>query len=477
MKLYLRECRRIAASFVYILFIAVLVFHWWGKFRGMTKTEIDWANGKPPANISFDRPLLIQPTEEDDYFGCKISEDNPEEIMTGVTRALLMEYEKNTYATYPFPFRNYKAVSLSGKEQERVLEILCEITGLTEEQLNHLPQGYFPAVTGTIISFDSADYDEKGNLYVQNADSSEAGISKKNAVGMENDKTKKFVPQVTYGQFKQLMCEMETMIGEEGSQYSTEMMLTYFGMSEMSYEEACAEYRSTIKDDQVTGGFARLFCDYMGLSLGLYPIFIIVYIWLKDRQAHMTELLYVRNTSSLKLVVIRYLACITMVFLPVILLSFESLLPLVSFGNEHGISVDSLAYIKYILWWLFPTVLIVSATGTFFTLLSDSPIAILLQFLWWMIDKGATGLSGGTKITTLMIRHNTLRGYELIKESFCTIYVNRLFMTGISILLVILSAWVLQQKRRGKINVSNIYWMVVKVLWHIKNKFSVVHTK
>lgn len=455
MKLYLRECRRIAASFVYILFLAVLLFHWWGKFRGMTKTEIDWADGKPPANISFDRPLLIQPTEEDDYFGSKISEDNPEKIMTGVTRALLMEYKKNTYATYPFPFRNYKAVSLSGKEQERVLEILCEITGLTEEQLNHLPQGYFPAVTGTIISFDSADYDENGN----------------------NDKTKKFVPQVTYGHFKQLMCEMENMIGEEGSQYSTEMMLTYFGMSEMSYEEACAEYRSTIKDDQVTGGFARLFCDYMGLSLGLYPIFIIVYIWLKDRQAHMTELLYVRNTSSLKLVVIRYLACITMVFLPVILLSFESLLPLVSFGNEHGISVDSLAYIKYILWWLFPTVLIVSATGTFFTLLSDSPIAILLQFLWWIIDKGATGLSGDTKITTLMIRHNTLRGYELIKESFHTICINRLFMTGISILLVILSAWVLRQKRRGKINVSNIYGTVVKVLWHIKNKFSAVHTK
>lgn len=455
MKLYLRECRRIAVSFVYILFIAVLVFHWWGKFRGMTKTEIDWADGKPPANISFDRPLLIQPTEKDDYFGSKISEDNPEEIMTGVTRALLMEYKKNTYATYPFPFKNYKAVSLSGKEQERVLEILCEITGLTEEQLNHLPQGYFPAVTGTIISFDSADYDENGN----------------------NNKTKKFIPQVTYGKFKQLMCEMENMIGEEGSQYSTEMMLTYFGLSEMSYEEACAEYRSTIKDDQVTGGFARLFCDYMGLSLGLYPIFIIVYIWLKDRQAHMTELLYVRNTSSLKLVIIRYLACITMVLLPVILLSFESLLPLVSFGNEHGLSIDSLAYIKYILWWLFPTVLIVSATGTFFTLLSDSPIAILLQFLWWMIDKGATGLSGDTKITTLMIRHNTLRGYELIKESFHTICINRLFMTGISILLVILSAWVLQQKRRGKINVSNIYGTVVKVLWHIKNKFSAVHTK
>lgn len=51
------------------------------------------------------------------------------------------------------------------------------------------------------------------------------------------------------------------------------MMLTYFGMSEMNYEEALKEYNQTINQDKVTGGFARLFCDYMGLALGLYPVF------------------------------------------------------------------------------------------------------------------------------------------------------------------------------------------------------------
>ena len=44
------------------------------------------------------------------------------------------------------------------------------------------------------------------------------------------------------------------MIGEEGSYYQAEMMLTYFGMSEMNYEEAYAEYDQTIKSDKVTGG-------------------------------------------------------------------------------------------------------------------------------------------------------------------------------------------------------------------------------
>lgn len=468
MKLYLKECRRIATSLVYFLFIAVLVFSWWGKFRGVTKTEIDWANGKTPANVGFDRPLLTKPTEEDGYFGMKTSEDNPEDIMTGVTRALLMEYKNNIYATYPLPVRNYKAVSLTSKEQERVLEILCEVTGLTEEQLSNLPQGYFPAVTGTIISTDSADFDEDGNLHMPSKEDNKTNGSE------EMDKAKKFIPQVTYERFKELMREMETMIGEEGSQYSTEMMITYFGLSEMGYEEACVEYDQTIKGDKVTGSFARLFCDYMGLSLGLYPIFIIVFMWLKDHLDNMTEPLYTRKVSSLKLVLTRYLAGITMVFVPVILLSFESLIPLISFGSEHGISIDYFNYIKYIFWWLLPTIMIVSAIGLFFTLFTDSPIAILLQFLWWIIDKGATGLSGDTKSTTLMIRHNTLRGYELIKDNFHAICVNRLLMAGISILLVILSVWVLQQKRKGKINVANIYG---KALGDIKSKFSFIHTK
>ena len=44
--------------------------------------------------------------------------------------------------------------------------------------------------------------------------------------------------------------------------------------------EACHEYIHRITDDKVTEGFARLFFDYMGLSLGLYLIFIITFMWL-----------------------------------------------------------------------------------------------------------------------------------------------------------------------------------------------------
>lgn len=463
----MKECRRIATSLVYLLFVGVLVIGWIQNFQGGTKAEIDWANGKPPAGMTFERPLLLEPSKEDDYFGSKTSEEYPEKIMVGVTRKLLMEYENNIYETYPLG--NYKAVTLGSKEQSRVLEILCEITGLTKEQLEKLPQDYFPAVTGTIFSTDRMETDENGNVIVQSGNDNKSSENSN-----EKDKTKKFVSQVSYEHFNELMKEMENIIGEKGSSYSKEMMITYFGLSEMNYEEAYADYQQTIQKDKLTGGFARLFCDYLGLSLGLYPIFIIVIMWIRDSMSNVTELINVRKVSSIKLVFSRYLATITMVLIPVILLSFESLMPLISFGNQEGILIDYFAYIKYIFWWLLPTVMMVSAIGTFFTLLTDSPVAIAIQFLWWMIDKGVTGLSGDTKITTLMIRHNTLRGYEIIQKGFEDICMNRILIAGTSILLVLLSVWILSQKRKGKINAASFY---NKSFMYIKNKFSFSYTK
>ncbi len=459
MKLYLKECKKIAASIIFYLFIAVLIFSWFQNFRGVTQTEINRANGIAPADIGFERPLLSKPSEKDDYFGSKVSEDNPEAIMTGVTRALLSEYEANSYATYPLVY--YKAITLSGDEQKQVFEILCEITGLTEEELKNLPDDYFPSVTGTIISFDAMNVDKDGNLNME----MDGGTDAKG----EDNKYAHFVSQVTYEHFKELMRKTEAVIGEKGSQYSPEMMLTYFGMSEMTYEEALEEYNQTINQDKVTGGFARLFCDYMGLALGLYPVFLVVIIWMKDRMSNATELIYSRKVSSTKLVLSRYLAGITMVLIPVLLLSLESLVPLMSFGAKNGIQIDCFAYIKYIVWWLLPEVMVVCAIGMFFTLLTDSPIAIVLQFLWWMVDKGATGLSGDTKLTTLMIRHNTLRGYETIREDLQIICMNKLLMAGIGILFVILSIWVLTSKRKGKINAANVY---NRGLWYIQGKLS-----
>ena len=462
MRLYLKECKKIATSIIYYLFVALLVVSWYQNFFGVTKEEIDWANGGTAPDYTFDRPLLAEPTTQDDSYGNKAVED-PEKIMTGATDALLSEYEGNSYAAYPLGY--YKAVSLNDLQQARVLKILCEITGLTPEQLENLPDGYFPAANGTIIHFNSADTEQSGNGF-------SITMSDDTDQPDKNDYTKTFIPQVSYDRFKELMAEMVTMIGENGSKYSMDMMISYYGLTEMTYDDAMADYQQTVEKDEVTGGFARLFCDYMGQVLGLYPIFLIAAIWLKDKRSKMDELIYSRKVSSSKLVTVRYLASVTMLLLPVILLSFESLIPLIGFTVDKGLSVDCFAFIKYILWWILPTVMIVTVIGTLLTLLTDAPIAILLQFAWWLVDRGTTGLTGDTGLFTLMIRHNTLRGYEITQQSFGIIWVNRICLTVVSIVLIACSIWTLDKKRKGKINAAATY---EKCFSAVKSKLGLVH--
>lgn len=447
MRLYLKECRKIATSIVYYFFIVLLIVNWYQNFAGVTQEEIEWAKGGSAPSFIFDRPLLKEPSPEDEFFGSKTVE-NPEKIMQGATDSLLMEYENNLYATYPFGY--YKAVSLDAEKQARILEILCEITGLTEEQLENLPDDYFPAVNGTIIHFGAITADESSEGF-------SIPMGDDTGTDDESDFTKKFISQVSYEQFLVLMTEVESLIGEAGSRYSKEMMITYFGITDMTYEEALSDYQQTIDNDEVTGGFARLFCDYIGQVLGLYPVFLIVVIWLKDRYSKMNELIDYRQVSSVKLVLSRYFASVTMILLPVVLLSFQSLLPLMGYAEEQGLAVDYFAFIKYIMWWLVPTVIIVTALGTCVTLLTDTPVAILLQFAWWFIDRGITGLSGDTHLFTLMVRHNTLRGFEIIQQDISAIWANRLCLVCLSGVLLLLSIWLIVQKRKGRINAAAMY--------------------
>lgn len=267
----------------------------------------------------------------------------------------------------------------------------------------------------------------------------------------EEDYTKHFVAQVSYERFKELMSQAEEIIGD-GSYYSMDMLLEYYGQAEMTYDEAINEYNKTIYDDKVSIAFARLFCDYMTRVLGLYPIFIVVVFWLKDRRNKMNELINSKQIETVKLITVRTLAILTAVILPVIILSFESLIPLMEYSAETGIAIDAFAFIKYILWWLLPTVIVVTGLGTFLTILTTTPIAILVQFIWWFIDSAITGLSGDTRLYTLMIRHNSLNGAELIQRDFNIIWLNRGLMMFVSIVLIYLSIVIYNKKRGGKLD-------------------------
>ncbi|MDO5558598.1 MAG: hypothetical protein Q4F95_03265 [Oscillospiraceae bacterium] len=450
MKLFFIECKRSALNIIYLLFIILLTANWYTNFADVTDSEIKRTASDESASVSINRPLLLKPEPDDPGFGSK-TEENPEKIMTGAAEKLITEYKKNIYAAYPFGY--YKTVSLSETSQMRVLEIIKEITGLDESQLNDLPDNFFPTVNGTIIHFSQSDNLQTGSSEFKVDSSVSDGIDQPDT----DDHTKKFISQVSYEHFKELMSEMEDMIGLKGSNYSMKMLITYCGQTEMTYEDACEEYRQTCENDKVTGGFARLMCDYMGQVIGLLPVIITVFIWLRDKRHNTDMLIYCRKISSFKLIFTRISANTAVVLLPVFLLSFQSLIPLVKFAAENNLSADYSAFIKYILWWLLPETLIVITTGTFLTLLTDSPVAVLVQFIWWFAARGMTDLSDDTSLLTLMIRHNTLSGYEIIQQNAGLITLNRLLFVMLSMVLTACSVLVLNKKRNGRLNASGMY--------------------
>lgn len=441
--LFIKELKKICFSIVYILFIGLLLLSWHENFYGITSKEIQASNGAEASITSqiTGGSILAKPEQGADNYGL-IKKEVPDKIMCGGTDMLIIEYLNNSYATYPFNY--YKEVILSTEEQKEILSIIEEITGLSEEQIKNLPDDYFPSVNGNIIHM--------GGDAAQNQDGSFSfSTENSDTLQEEEDYTKHFVAQVSYERFKELMSQAEEIIGD-GSYYSMDMLLEYYGQAGMTYDEAINEYNKTIYDDKVSIAFARLFCDYMTRVLGLYPIFIVVVFWLKDRRNKMNELINSKQIETVKLITVRTLAILTAVILPVIILSFESLIPLMEYSAETGIAIDAFAFIKYILWWLLPTVIVVTGLGTFLTILTTTPIAILVQFIWWFIDSAITGLSGDTRLYTLMIRHNSLNGAELIQRDFNIIWLNRGLMMFVSIVLIYLSIVIYNKKRGGKLD-------------------------
>lgn len=438
--MFFKEMKKTVCSVVYLLFLVLMIYNWYENFYGVTEKEIRKAYESDSSVYSTvtGGAILAEPDPGTGNYGTK-SEENPEKIMCGGTDKLIIEYLNNSYATYPVSY--YKEVILDEEEQEKILEIIREITGLNEEQISNLPNDYFPRVNGNIIHMESGAETETDIA---------ADIGDADVAAEAKDYTKHFISQVTYDRFKELMAEASDIIGP-GSNYTRDNLLLYYGQVEMDYEEAVDEYHTTIYDDKVTIAFARLFCDYLTRTLGLYPVFLAVAMWMRDRRCRMQELINVKAIGTARLIIVRYLALLAAVLIPVFLLSLESLVPLVEFSVETGIEIDLFAFEKYILWWLLPTSMIVLALGMFLTILTRTPVAVIVQLVWWFMDSSFTELSGDTGLFTLMIRHNLLNGSELIRQNLGIIWMNRGIMAGVSVLLVLLSIVIYDMKRGGKL--------------------------
>ena len=342
--------------------------------------------------------VITAPKQGEDY-GIQ-QKEVPKLIMPAAFNSLYNEFIVNEYIAYPIGF--YKNVKLNETDKEKMAEIISTLSGVPVNDL------------------------------MTSANSIEVTLS----------------DDISYEEFKECMKQADDLIGG-GSNYSENNLLNYSYMA-ITYEEAVTNYNLIVNEDKFTGAYARLFCDYIGIILSILPVFIAVAICLKDKRAKMNDLIYVRKTSSFKLILSRYFAVVISVMLPTVILAYISNSTV--WGQYSGIALDYLAPLKYALGWLMPSVMIAAAIGMFFTELTGTPIAIAIQGLWWFIDlnAGIGRLRGVHTLFELTPRHNSLGNTQIFLDEFHTLVTNRLIIAGAALLLVAVTVIIYEQKRRGK---------------------------
>lgn len=404
-QLFIKECRQTVRSLVYWLIVLVLIFDFTTQ---LGSTEI-----------------VTEPQKGQEEYGYKRSDDK-DLIMRATLGMLLEEYDRENYTTYPIGF--YKSVTLDKEKDARIGEIIKETTGLSgRTEIEKVIADWYSAHSKTA---------KDGSIMrIQNTEAEPAD-------------------GLTYERFEELMDEVDDILGG-GSDYSKGSRSSNASVP-MTYEDAVERYHELTEKDRLTGGYARLFSDYMVIFLGILPVFLAVTRGLRDKRAGMQELIYTRKCSSAVIIMSRYLAMIVMLVLPVLALSVIPLSQCLKFASAAGISADASAYVKYTFGWIFPTIMAVTAVGMVFTELTDTALAVLVQAAWWFISVFASmnDIGGGAYGWNLVPRHNSEFNYSGYRENFSQLAANRILYVSIAILLIAITTFIYSQKRKGRYQVS-----------------------
>ncbi|MDF2803503.1 MAG: hypothetical protein K0S61_3406 [Anaerocolumna sp.] len=333
-------------------------------------------------------------------YGMTYTEDQ-KVIMNGAISSLIAEYESERFITYPVMF--YKEVILSKEENLLMEEYISELTGCKKEEWELISDNYI-----------SAD--------------------------------------LTYDSFKEIMKKVSKLIGP-GSSYS-DSYLKEHGKVPKTYENALSDYTKIVEKEHITGAYARLFSDYLGIILGILPAFFGVTRGIKEKRSKVVSVIYTKRASSIGIVLSRYFGMIIMMLIPLLFVSCFSLSQGIYIANAAGISPDYLAYIKYCTGWLLPTILFVTAVSYLITEMTESILSILVNVVIWYINisKGTSMLLLGAG-WNLIPRFNYLGEYELFQGIMPQLIRNRVAYTLVSIIIVGILIAIYEIKRKGGLGI------------------------
>lgn len=451
MRLFGMECKKIVKSVLYWVLVLALLAVSLYQYDPSVESELRRTNN--PVSVFYTAPDGNYAEERNAVPDAAMEHT----MMIGATKLLMYNYRDNCYQYYPFGY--VKEKTMSAKEQAVILQYLMELTGLSEQELAGTKDGTENTNIGDIpISGGGAFVLEPGKGSTN--ENGQFVIEPEDWQYVPSDGTSSETPlqssgsfeiQVSFERFKEIMEEVNQMIGRNSYFSWTMLKLYYFGndMEEAPITER--QHREFYEGDQVTGAFARYYCDSISSVALFLPAFVIVDLMLRDKRRKMQGLTYPRTISSAKMICTRYTAAVFMTTLPILILPVKSLVVLMRYCGNIGVSADELAFIKYTLVWILPTVLLIMAISLLVTVLLENYTAILLAGLIWLIGKPTIDkLEGGNYGPfDLIIRHNTLKGYGRMMENIQMLALNRIIISVAALALVGLAVLVYGKKRKG----------------------------
>ena len=402
--LFIKECKKVLFSLTFLVYFITVLAMYFTQFH------------------SDGREALERPVPGNSDYGM-ISKEVPEVMIPAAVESLVSEYLSGSFTAYPYGF--IKHVKLKENKKMQLAGIISEVSGITVQELN------------SFEGFEHGGYimDEDGSFLYKEPVIPEINIP-------EN---------LTYEHFLELMKEADRIIGG-GSKYSDDYIVGNFSLVPQTYEDALAEYEKFLNEDKITGAYARLYCDYLGIDVAILPVFVAVALANLDRKSRMEQLAYARKMSSAKLIFTRFIALVAVMMIPVVLTAVIAGNMVNSLYSDYA--VDSLAIYRTAAFWLVPNIMVASAVGMLITELSSGLLAIFAQGAWWFTSIFAStgGLIGSIGGFTLVMRHNSLMKYDVFYAQWDEIVFNRIFFAVTSIIAIALTAFIYEQKRRGIFN-------------------------
>lgn len=402
--LFLKECKKVLFSLTFLVYFLTVLAMYFTQFH----SDCD--------------EVLEMPVPGSNDYGM-ISKEVPEILMPAAVESLVSEYLSESFTAYPYGFVKY--VKLTEKKKTRIAEIISEVSGITVQELN------------SFEGFEQGGYimDENGDFLYREPVIPEINIP----------------ADLTYVHFRELMKEADQIIGG-GSKYSDDFIIGNFSRVPKTYEDALAEYEQFVNEDKITGAYARLYCDYLGIVLAVLPVFVAVSLANLDKKSRMEQLAYSRKISSAKLIFTRYVSLVVVMMIPLILTALIAQNRVNSLYPDYD--VDGWAIYRHAVLWLVPNIMIASAVGMLVTELSSGLLAIFAQGVWWIVSifSSTGGLTGNIGRFTLVMRHNSLVGHDVFYGRWENIVFNRIFFTVLSLMGIALTAFIYEKKRRGIIN-------------------------